>query len=132
MSPQTKKDVLPKLRSHYAHAGPAYKSKLIDPLVELFGLHRKSAIRALRRGSVQVSSSRPYHRDDYAHIEQKNWMHIRQWFGYGRFDNPEVVPLLNARTTGAGGQLLNYFCPVLKLQRNVRNGARARILRILQ
>jgi hypothetical protein len=48
MSTQTKKEVLAKLRLRYAHTGPAYKSKLIDQLVELFGLHRKSAIRALR------------------------------------------------------------------------------------
>jgi len=34
------------LRRRYAHARQAYKSKLIDQLVELFGLHRKSAIRA--------------------------------------------------------------------------------------
>jgi hypothetical protein len=56
-----------------------------------------------RRAPVQMSRSRPYHRDDNAHIEQKNWTHIRQWLGYGRFDNPEVVPLLNALTTGAWG-----------------------------
>ena len=34
------------LRRRYAHARQAYQSKLIDQLVELFGLHRKSAIRA--------------------------------------------------------------------------------------
>ena len=49
MSPQTKNQVLAKLRLRYAHAGPAHKSKLLDQVVALFDLHRKSAIRALRR-----------------------------------------------------------------------------------
>ncbi len=79
-----------------------------------------------RRAPVQMSRSRPYHSDDNAHIEQKNWTHIRQWFGYGRFDNPAVVARLNTLTTGAWGQLLNYFCPVMKLQRKERDGARVR------
>jgi hypothetical protein len=78
-----------------------------------------------RRTPVQMSRSRPYHSNDNAHIEQKNWTHIRQWFGYSRFDNPAVVPLLNTLTT-AWGHLLNYFCPVMKLQRKERDGARVR------
>lgn len=49
MSPQTKDQVLAKLRPRYARAGQEYKSKLIDQVVALFDLHRKSAIRALRR-----------------------------------------------------------------------------------
>ncbi|PIP18995.1 MAG: integrase, partial [Candidatus Omnitrophica bacterium CG23_combo_of_CG06-09_8_20_14_all_41_10] len=43
----------------------------------------------------QFTRSRPYHKDDNAHIEQKNWTQVRQWLGYSRFDNPAVVPLLN-------------------------------------
>ena len=49
MIPQTKNQVLAKLRFRYARAGLAYKSKLIDQVVTLFDLHRKSAIRALLR-----------------------------------------------------------------------------------
>jgi hypothetical protein len=79
-----------------------------------------------RRQPVQMSRSRPYHKDDNALIEQKNWTHIRQWFGYDRYDNPAVVPLLNHLTTGAWSQLLNYFCPAMKLQSKVRDGARVR------
>jgi len=37
-----------------------------------------------RSQPVAMSRSRPYHKDDNAHIEQKNWTHIRQWFGYER------------------------------------------------
>ena len=79
-----------------------------------------------RRAPVLMSRSRPYHSDDNAPIEQKNWTQIRQWFGYERFENPAVAPLLNALTTGAWGQLLNYFCPVMKLQCKERDGPRVR------
>jgi len=32
----------------YLHAGRRYKSQLVSELVELFGYHRKAALRALR------------------------------------------------------------------------------------
>jgi hypothetical protein len=52
--------------------------------------------------------SRPYKKDDNAHVEQKNWTHIRQGFGYERHDDPEVVERINALTRGPYRQLLNY------------------------
>jgi hypothetical protein len=35
-----------------------------------------------RERPVFMTRSRPYKKDDNAHVEQKNWTHIRQWFGY--------------------------------------------------
>jgi hypothetical protein len=64
---------------------------------------------------VFMTRSRPHKKDDNAHIEQKNWTHVRQHFGYERHDNPEVVPLLNALAKGPYGQLLNYFHASFKL-----------------
>jgi hypothetical protein len=49
MSEITRKEVLAKLRRRYVAAGLEYKGKLINEAVELFGYHRKAAIRALRR-----------------------------------------------------------------------------------
>jgi len=69
---------------------------------------------------VFMTRSRPYKKDDNAHVEQKNWTHIRQCFGYERHDNPEVVALINALAKGAYGQLLNYFHASLKLERKER------------
>jgi len=79
-----------------------------------------------RRQPVQMSRSRPYHKDDNAHVEQKNWTHIRQWFGYSRYDNPAVVPLLNDLTRGPWSQLHNFFCPTLKLERKEQVGSQQR------
>ena len=73
---------------------------------------------------VFMTRSRPYKKDDNAHVEQKNWTHIRQCFGYERHDNPEVVELMNALV--AYGQLLNYFHASLKLERKERKEGRVR------
>lgn len=73
-----------------------------------------------------MTRSRPYKKDDNAHVEQKNWTHVRQSFGYERHDNPEVVGLMNTLVKGAYGQLLNYFHASLKLERKERTEGRVR------
>ena len=73
-----------------------------------------------RARPVYMTRSRPFKKDDNAHVEQKNWTHVRQNFGYERHDNPEVVEPINALAKGAYGQLLNYFHASLKLERKER------------
>ena len=73
---------------------------------------------------VFMTRSRPWKKDDNAHVEQKNWTHIRQTFGYERHDNPEVVEPINLLVKGAYGQLLNYFHASLKLERKERSEGR--------
>jgi hypothetical protein len=79
-----------------------------------------------RARPVFMTRSRPYKKDDNAHVEQKNWTHIRQWFGYERHDNPEVVELINKLVKGPYGQLLNYFHASLKLEGKERKDGRVR------
>jgi hypothetical protein len=79
-----------------------------------------------RRRPVFMTRSRPYKKDDNAHVEQKNWTHVRQWFGYERHDNPEVVELINELVRGPYGQLLNYFHASLKLERKEKKDGRLR------
>jgi len=81
-----------------------------------------------RRRPVFMTRSRPYKKDDNAHVEQKNWTHIRQCFGYERHDNPEVVEPMNELVKGAYGQLLNYFHASLKLEGKERKEGRIRRL----
>ena len=73
---------------------------------------------------VFMTRSRPYKKDDNAHVEQKNWTHVRQSFGYERHDNPEVVPLINTLIKKAYGPLLNFFHASLKLERKERTEGR--------
>lgn len=68
--------------------------------------------------------SRPYRKNDNAHVEQKNWTHVRQLFGYERFDNPELTNLMNTLYANEWSQLQNHFCPTLKLKLKERVGAR--------
>jgi hypothetical protein len=79
-----------------------------------------------RARPVFMTRSRPYKKDDNAHVEQKNWTHIRQWFGYERHDNPEVVELINRLVKGPYGQMLNYFHASLKLESKERKEGRVR------
>ena len=50
MSKKGKRELVGRLRSRYLQARRNEKTKILDELVAVTGLHRKSAIRALRRG----------------------------------------------------------------------------------
>jgi len=68
-----------------------------------------------RKQPVSFTRSRAYHKDDNAHIEQKNWIHVRQWLGYERFNDPRIVPLLNDLYRNEWRLFHNFFCPSVKL-----------------
>lgn len=78
----------------------------------------------VRARPVRVTRSRPYHSDDNAHVEQKNWMWPRQLLGYGRLEDPELVEPINTLYTQAWGPLQNYFLPSMKLKEKWREGSR--------
>jgi len=77
-----------------------------------------------RKQPVQFTRSRAYHKDDNAHVEQKNWTHVRQWLGYQRLDNPQVVPLLNKLYKHEWRLFHNFFCPSMKLLSKERIGSK--------
>ena len=77
-----------------------------------------------RKHPLAFTRSRPYRKNDNAHVEQKNYTHVRQWFGYERHDNPEVLSLMNSLCKGALGRLLNFFLPSMKLQSKRREGSK--------
>ena len=68
--------------------------------------------------------SRPYKKNDNAHVEQKNWTHARQLFGYDRLANPKLIALMNEVYSTLWCPLQNHFCPSLKLKEKYRNGAK--------
>jgi hypothetical protein len=81
---------------------------------------------ALRKKPVGFTRSRPYHKDDNAHVEQKNWMWPRQLLGYGRLERPELVEPINEMYRQAWGPLMNLFLPGLKLAGKWRERSRWR------
>jgi hypothetical protein len=78
---------------------------------------------AQRPAPVQFTRSRPYHKDDQAHVEQKNWMWPRQLLGYTRLEDPALVSPICAVFKEVWGPLHNFFLPCLKLQKKWREGS---------
>jgi hypothetical protein len=73
-----------------------------------------------RAEPIYYTRSRPYRSNDNAHIEQKNWTHVRQWFGYERHDNPEVAARINDLASGELRQFQNLFTASMKLESRSR------------
>lgn len=63
---------------------------------------------------ITFTRSRPYQKNDQAHVEQKNWSVVRHTVGYDRLETQEELTLL----TSIYSELrlyINFFQPVLKL-----------------
>jgi len=48
-----------------------------------------------KKNNIEFTRGRPYQKNNNAHIEQKNWTHIRKVMGYRRYDTQEQVDLMN-------------------------------------
>ncbi len=77
-----------------------------------------------RKRRVEYTRAREYKKNDNAHIEGRNWTHIREYLGYARFNNPAVVPLMNDLYRNEYSLLLNFFLPSVKLQEKKRIGSK--------
>lgn len=72
---------------------------------------------------ITFTRSRPYQKNDQAHVEQKNWSVVRHTVGYDRLQTSEELALL--RAIYADLRLyINFFQPVLKLIGKERIDAR--------
>lgn len=63
---------------------------------------------------ITFTRSRPYRKNDQAHVEQKNWSVVRNLIGYDRFETEEELILLHAIYEDLR-LYVNFFQPVLKL-----------------
>ena len=79
-----------------------------------------------RAKPVHFTRSRAYKKNDNAHVEQKNWTHVRQFLGYERLDGPEVAPLLNDLYRTEWRQFQNFFRPCFKLESKERVGGQVK------
>jgi hypothetical protein len=68
-----------------------------------------------RKSPIQFTRSREYRKNDNAHVEGKNYTHVRQWLGYRRFENPKIVGLLNDLYITEWRLYHNFFIPSVKL-----------------
>jgi len=75
---------------------------------------------------MQFTRGRPYKKDDNAHIEQKNWTHVRKLLGYVRYDSPAAQAAIHALYRHELRLFQNLFLPSVKLLAKERVGARVR------
>jgi len=80
--------------------------------------------RYCKKHGIQFTRGRPYKKDDNAHIEQKNWTHVRKLLGWERYDTPEAVEAINRLYRGPWRTMMNLFQPCVKLKEKVRVGSR--------
>ncbi len=73
---------------------------------------------------VLFTRSRPYMKNDNAHVEQKNWTHVRNLFGYDRLDNYLVVTMMNDLYRKEWNLYQNHFIPTMKLLSKERVGSK--------
>ena len=83
--------------------------------------HHLLAYMKQRPTAVDFTRSRPYHSDDNAHVEQKNWTWARQLLGYGRLEDPTLVAPISALYREVWAPLVNdnYSCPQCQLKPSV-------------
>lgn len=72
---------------------------------------------------IELTRSRPYHKNDNAYVEQKNGHVVRRFLGYTRLDTKSVVPLVN-ELYDVLDLYLNHFVPSRKCVEKVRIGSK--------
>lgn len=77
-----------------------------------------------KNNRIQFTRGRPYKKNDNAHIEQKNWTHVRKILGWARFDSQEVLDAVNDLYRNEVRLWMNFFQPTVKLIRKERVGSR--------
>ncbi len=63
---------------------------------------------------ITFTRSRPYQKNDQAHVEQKNWSVVRHTVGYDRLETQDELALLSSIYSDLR-LYINFFQPVLKL-----------------
>lgn len=81
-------------------------------------------MRYCQQHRITFTRGRPYKKDDNAHIEQKNWTHVRKVFGWERYDTPEVLAAMNDLYANELRLMMNLFQPSVKLRSKHRVGSR--------
>jgi len=82
-------------------------------------------IRWCEQEQLTFTRSRPYWKNDQAHVEQKNWSIVRRLLGYDRYASEAALAALQAVYAHLH-RWINHWQPVLKLVAKERDGAKVR------
>lgn len=78
----------------------------------------------LESQNIEFTRSRPYRKNDNCYVEQKNFTHVRELFGYERYDKEDLIFFMNDIYTNYFNVLHNFFIPQLKSVQVIRVGAK--------
>jgi hypothetical protein len=76
--------------------------------------------------NIQLTRGRPYKKDDNAHIEQKNWTHVRKLLGWDRYDSGAAIEAITDLSREELRWLLNLYLPSVKMLKKTRIGSKLR------
>lgn len=91
-------------------------SEFINHEVHNYLVNRNIPLNFVRR--------RAYKKNDNAHVEQKNFTHVRELIGYDRLDEEWMVGLINEIYQAYFNPLRNFFIPSMKLIEKTRVGSK--------
>ena len=78
--------------------------------------------RYCRERKIDFTRGRPYKKNDNAHVEQKNWTHVRKIMGYDRIEEERYVNLMKDLYRCELRLYMNFFQPVMKIVEKKRVG----------
>jgi hypothetical protein len=81
-------------------------------------------LRYCEKENIEFTRSRPYKKNDNAHIEQKNWTTVRKNFGYVRIEDKKRVDIMNEIYRRPLRDYINFFLPSMKCIERKRVGSR--------
>ena len=82
-------------------------------------------LRYCQQEQITFTRSRPYKKNDQAHVEQKNWSIVRQVVGYDRYEGQRACEAL-AALYAVVRLYTNFFQPCMKLQSTERLGSKVK------
>ena len=77
----------------------------------------------LKNKGIRQTRSRPYRKNDQAHVEQKNYTHVRQIIGYESLGHQELVAPLN-KLMREWSLWKNLFCTTMEQLSSTREGSK--------
>ncbi len=102
------------------HQVHEYHPDNAKPILKLLLERKLNPKGADEHNNYRISRSRPYHKEDNGHVEQKNGDKVRKLVGYHRYETEEQVKLLN-RLYEVEDLISNFFLPSQKLIEKVKD-----------
>lgn len=92
----------------------------------IYNRYAKRLEKIERAEVIKLFRSRPYKKNDQCFVEQKNYTHVRELFGYDRYSGKLMVTLMNNIYRNEARKLWTYFHPQIRLKEKIRVGSKVK------